>query len=103
MLADQPAEYVGRPSAAWRRRALVEVHRFENPQVDLRSMPARQAGGHRDAVELLKPGQAAVEVKAVNGAKLQRANRIVHTLTVINVRKRNVKHDGNAGKSFQLR
>ena len=63
------------------------------PRSSLRTVPARQAGRRGDAIELLEPDEAAVEIEAVDRTQLQGADRIVHPLAVIDVRQRDVQHD----------
>src|SRR4051794_16773098 len=91
VLANQPAEDIGWPRAARGGGTLVEIHGFENAQVDLRAVPTRQAGGRRDSIELLEADEAAVEVEAIDGVKLKGTNRVVHALTVIDVGKRDMQ------------
>src|SRR4051794_18614423 len=65
-------------------------------------MPAGKPCGRCDSVELLKTDESAVEVEAVYGAELKCADRIMHALAMVDIRKRDMEHNRDRGNCFQL-
>ena len=102
MFSYQSSKYIAGPNASSSSCRGMYIHRFQNPQIDLRPMPTRMFGSLCNMCQQLEIGEATIEIKPVDRILLDGLNSILDPLTVLNIRQSHVQYDGYRRKTPDL-